>query len=201
MALASKTLGSALIDLKRYDEAEPHFVRALAIDEKRVAASPNSAVARLDLSFDLSLLATLRMNRGDYRGALEYWNRTIAARKALVDADANDARAKGRLAFAYLRSSSTRVELGDFAGGTRRRDERTRAGGGAPRPRIRTTRSAARTPPRPGARSDTTSAGWGGAPPHAIERHTRRAPARRTGDHSTRMGRSSRPARRSTPIA
>ena len=117
MALASKTLGSALIDLKRSDEAEPHFLRALAIDEKRAAASPNSAVARLDLSFDLSLLATLRMNRGDYRGALEYWNRTIAARKALVDADANDARAKGRLAFAYLRASSTRVALGDFEAG------------------------------------------------------------------------------------
>ena len=139
MALASKTLGSALIDLKRSDEAEPHFVRALAIDEKRVAASPNSAVARLDLSFDLSLLATLRMNREDYRGALEYWNRTIAARKALVDADPNDARAKGRLAFAYLRSSTSRFELGDFSRRHRRRDERTRAGGGAPRRRIPTT--------------------------------------------------------------
>jgi non-specific serine/threonine protein kinase/serine/threonine-protein kinase len=117
MALASKTLGSALIDLQRPDEAEPHLVRALALDEQRVAASPNSALARLDLSFDLSLFATLRMNREDYRGALEYWNRTIAARKALVDADPNDARAKGRLAFAYLRSSSARFELGDFSGG------------------------------------------------------------------------------------
>ena len=72
MALASKTLGSALLNLERLDEAEPHLVRALAIDEKRVAASPNSAPARLDLSFDMSLLATLRMNREDYRGALKY---------------------------------------------------------------------------------------------------------------------------------
>ena len=68
-------------------------------------------------------------------------------------------------------------------------------------PRTRTTRPAAPTAPRRGARSDTTSAGWGSAPPHPIERHTRRAPARRTSDPSTRMVRSSRPARRSTPIA
>ena len=117
IALVSKTLGSSLNDLERYDEAEPYYARALAIDEKRVAASPNSALARLDLSFDLSLLATLRMNHDDYRGALAYWTRTIDVRKTLVEADPRDARAKGRLTYAYLRASATRFKLGDFAGG------------------------------------------------------------------------------------
>ena len=114
LALVSKVLGSTLNDLKRYDEAEPYYARALAIDEKRVAASPNSALARLDLSFDLSLLATLRMNHDDYRGALVYWGRTIDVRKSLVEADPHDARAKGRLAYAYLRASGARFELGDY---------------------------------------------------------------------------------------
>jgi len=117
VARAAKTLGSSLNDLKRYQEAEPHLARALAIDERRVAALPHSAQAQLDLSLDLSLLATLRMNYDDPRGALSFWGRTIAVRKALVDADPKDARARGRLAFAYLRSSYVRAVLGDFAGG------------------------------------------------------------------------------------
>jgi eukaryotic-like serine/threonine-protein kinase len=114
IALAAKTLGSSLIDLRRHDEAEPYVTRALAIDEKRVAANPVSSLARLDLSFDLSLLATLRTHLRDYRGALVYWERTIVVRKALADADPRDARARGRLAFAYLRSSGARYQIGDL---------------------------------------------------------------------------------------
>lgn len=117
VARASKTLGSSLNDLHRYDEAETHYARALAIDESRVNAAPNSALAQLDLSLDLSLLATLKMNRDDNRGAWPYWERTIAIRLALVSADPKDARAKGRLAYAYLRSSSVRERLADFDGG------------------------------------------------------------------------------------
>src|SRR5262249_27791379 len=114
--LVAKTLGSSLIDLRRYDEAEPNVKRALAIDEQRVGANPSSALARLDLSFDSSLLATLRENHKDYRGALAYWERTIAVRKELVEADPKDARAKGRLTFAYLGSSHARRMIGDTAG-------------------------------------------------------------------------------------
>jgi tetratricopeptide (TPR) repeat protein len=117
VARASKTLGSTLNDLHRYTEAEAYYARALAIDEGRVAALPRSSQAQLDLSLDLSLLATLRMNYDDPRGALTFWGRTIAVRKALVDADPKDARARGRLAFAYLRSSYVRAVLGDFDGG------------------------------------------------------------------------------------
>jgi tetratricopeptide (TPR) repeat protein len=95
-ALTHKTLGSTLSAMDRLDEARAEILKALALDEGRVRADPNSALARLDLSFDVSLLAYLAASQEDYDGALEYWQRTIEMRKSLVDADPKDARAKGR---------------------------------------------------------------------------------------------------------
>ena len=201
MALASKTLGSALLNLDRLDEAEPHLVRALAIDEKRVAASPNSAPARLDLSFDLSLLATLRMNREDYRGALEYLEshdrRPQGARRCRSERRARERASRIRLP-AVIDGA---VRARRFHRRHRRRDERTRAGGGALGGESRRLDEPIGPPPRPGARSGTTSADLPGAPPGAIEQHTRRARARPTGVHSTRTRRTSPRGEPTPPIA
>jgi tetratricopeptide (TPR) repeat protein len=68
----------------------------------------------LDLSLDLSLLATVAGKQGNLASALSSWQRIIDIRRALVDADPKDARSKGRLVFAYLRSGSTRMKMKDY---------------------------------------------------------------------------------------
>jgi non-specific serine/threonine protein kinase/serine/threonine-protein kinase len=115
-ALAHKTLGSTLLELHRAAEARSEVLKALELDEKRTGADPNSALAQLDLSFDLSLLASLSANQGDFAGAVAYWQRTIRVRRSLVDADPRDVRARDRLVFAYLWSSEARRNLNDPRG-------------------------------------------------------------------------------------
>jgi non-specific serine/threonine protein kinase/serine/threonine-protein kinase len=114
VALASKSIGATLQDLHQFEEAEAHYRRALALDEARVEAEPGSAMARMDLSFDLSSLGTLLVNRKSPE-ALGYFERTIAIRRSLVEADPKDARARARLAYALLRSGRARMQLGDHA--------------------------------------------------------------------------------------
>jgi len=116
VALTYKTMGTALGDLKRYDEEKSAYLKALDLDERRVAGDPNSTVARLDLSFDTSQLATFLINRGDPAGALRYLRRTIEIRKSLVAADPKDARVRLRLAFAQLRSGRLRLRTKDTLG-------------------------------------------------------------------------------------
>ena len=117
MALASKTLGSALIDLKRLrrsrtaPRAGARHRREARRGLAELGAGPARPVVRPEPAGDAA-----DESRGLPRRP-GCSNGTIAARKALVDADPNDARAKGRLAFAYLRSSTSRFELGDFTGG------------------------------------------------------------------------------------
>ena len=114
VALACKSLGATLNDLKRYDEVEPLYRRALALDEARLAADPNSAMTRMDVSFDLSSIASLLANLRRPE-AVRYWERTIEIRRALADADPKDMRARGRLAFALKGSGSTRMRFADYA--------------------------------------------------------------------------------------
>jgi non-specific serine/threonine protein kinase/serine/threonine-protein kinase len=114
VALACKSLGATLNDLKRYDEVEQLYRRALALDEARLAADPDSAMTRMDVSFDLSSLAGLLHNLRKPE-AVAYWERTIEIRRALADADPKDMRANGRLAFALKGSGLTRMRFADYA--------------------------------------------------------------------------------------
>ena len=114
VALACKSLGATLNDLRRYDEVERLYRRALALDEARLAAEPDSAMTRMDVSFDLSSLASLLANLRRPE-AVGYWERTIEIRRALADADPKDMRARGRLAFALKGSGSTRMRFADYA--------------------------------------------------------------------------------------
>ena len=114
VALACKSLGATLNDLKRYDEVEQLYRRALALDEARLAADPDSAMTRMDVSFDLSSLASLLANLRRPE-AVGYWERTIEIRRALADADPKDMRANGRLAFALKGSGLTRMKLSDYS--------------------------------------------------------------------------------------
>ena len=118
VALASKSLGATLSDLRRYDEVETLYRRALALDEARLAADPESAMTRMDVSFDLSSLASLLANL-QRPEAVGYWERTIEIRRALADADPKDMRARGRLAFALKGSGFTRMRFADYAGAVR----------------------------------------------------------------------------------
>jgi serine/threonine protein kinase len=114
VALACKSLGATLNDLRQYDEVERLYRRALALDEARLAADPDSATTRMDVSFDLSSLASLLANLRRPE-AVDYWERTIEIRRALADADPKDMRARGRLAFALKGSGSTRMRFADYA--------------------------------------------------------------------------------------
>jgi serine/threonine protein kinase len=114
VALACKSLGATLNDLKRYDEVEPLYRRALSLDEARLAADPNSAMTRMDVSFDLSSIASLLATQ-QRPEAVRYWERTIEIRRALAEADPMDMRARGRLAFALKGSGATRMRFADYA--------------------------------------------------------------------------------------
>jgi non-specific serine/threonine protein kinase/serine/threonine-protein kinase len=111
VARCEKNLCSNLIDLGEYVVAIEHCRRAEALDQQRVAAEPGDALAKLDLSFDLSLAATYYSKTGRFEQALAKYTQTLEIRRALSEADPRDVRTRGRLAFAYLRVGDTLLSL------------------------------------------------------------------------------------------
>jgi non-specific serine/threonine protein kinase/serine/threonine-protein kinase len=111
VARCEKNLCSNLLDLGEPVAAMEHCRKAEALDSQRVAENAGDALAKLDLSFDLSLAATYYFNTGKLDQALAKYTQTLDIRRALSEVDPRDVRARGRLAFAYLRVGSTLVRL------------------------------------------------------------------------------------------
>ena len=63
VALVNKYIGGWYGGRKQFDLAEPHYRRAMEIDERTLAADPTDRPAQFDVSIDLSNLATALANR------------------------------------------------------------------------------------------------------------------------------------------
>jgi tetratricopeptide (TPR) repeat protein len=74
-----------------------HLRQAQALDEKRLAARPDNAQARLDLSFDLSETAAHLEQTGELSRALELSWQVQSIRNNLAIADPNDAQLRLRV--------------------------------------------------------------------------------------------------------
>lgn len=115
VALTDKHQGALLSVLRRYDEAIVRYETARAIDSRRVAAQPNDAVARMDLSFDLVDLGFLAHRKGDHVKARDYLSQAVALRETVAGADPKDVRAQSSLADALGREALELRESGDLA--------------------------------------------------------------------------------------
>jgi tetratricopeptide (TPR) repeat protein len=92
-------------------EALRHLRRAEALDQARVAAQPASALAKLDLSFDLSDIGWRTETSGDPAGALESYRKVVKIREELAAADPHDSWVRTRLIFARKRVADVLVKM------------------------------------------------------------------------------------------
>jgi non-specific serine/threonine protein kinase/serine/threonine-protein kinase len=93
-------------------EALEHLRQAQALDEGRVAAQPDSALAKLDLSFDLSDIGWRTERTGDLPGALGVYRKVVIIRQALADADPHDSWVRTRLIFSRKRVADVLAKMG-----------------------------------------------------------------------------------------
>jgi hypothetical protein len=99
-----------------------HARQAERIDTQRLAAAPDDADRKLDLSFDLSMLASLSAEGGDWRASREYFARTVAIRRELAAADPRNARYQERLGAGLLYLAFASLYLDDLADASRHVD-------------------------------------------------------------------------------
>jgi non-specific serine/threonine protein kinase/serine/threonine-protein kinase len=89
-------------DYNRVDRARAreHALKAVGLDEKRVQADGRDAQAKLDLSFDLSMVATSYRLHQDLDNAVLFARRCLEIRRSLWQADPENYQARDRLVYA-----------------------------------------------------------------------------------------------------
>src|SRR6185295_15787366 len=80
-----------------------NYDRSLQIERTLIAANPDNASMRLDISYTLSDLALIHRKSKDYPGALRFGLESMAIREELCAADPKDKRARNALAAIYSR--------------------------------------------------------------------------------------------------
>jgi non-specific serine/threonine protein kinase/serine/threonine-protein kinase len=93
-----------------------HLRRSLELDERRSAAYPSDAGARLDVSTDLSEIGHCFLGIGKAAEALQVYRRALAIRADLAAADPKNMLAHTRLGFAHLSVGGALDALKDNAG-------------------------------------------------------------------------------------
>ncbi len=94
-ALGHKYLAAEEIPLA---ERLRHAERALELDRANLQTKPGDPAARLDLTFDMSMMANIVSHTGDRQGAAKQYREVVAVRRELHDADPANARFTERLA-------------------------------------------------------------------------------------------------------
>jgi eukaryotic-like serine/threonine-protein kinase len=97
VALIEKHIAGVYYALGDYSDSLSHDRRAVEIDEKRLAAEPQSPTARMDLSFDLVELGSCLHELRDEKAASDNLRRAIALRRDVAAADPHDFRAQSEL--------------------------------------------------------------------------------------------------------
>ena len=103
LALAYKKVGAVRSALGEPEAALESLGRALAIDEQRLAADPGHPEVRLDVSFDHGDLGYALLQIGRAREAAAHYERAVALRRSVADADPQDVRAREVLRGGQLR--------------------------------------------------------------------------------------------------
>lgn len=109
IALAAKNLAAVEQRFRAFDDALKHLERAREIDAQRCRNAPQNAPAKLDLSFDWSELAELKIRTDDLPAAAGAYREARAIREELLARDPGNQRLRDRVA--YIRSREGRVQL------------------------------------------------------------------------------------------
>jgi len=117
VALIAKYLGGTFENLQRHDLAAPHYARAVELDEARLRATPDSRNVRLDAAISISGLAALAAARDDLDEAARLFERSLAIRRSVVEADPKDVQARERLGYALFRSGQIQSRRGELVTG------------------------------------------------------------------------------------
>jgi non-specific serine/threonine protein kinase/serine/threonine-protein kinase len=102
-ALTSKRLAAQLAVLGHLDEAMRHYRSALAIEENWLAAEPQSASAKMAISFSHSDIGFILNKQGKHSQAARHFRIAVRLREELAAADPKNVRARAALAAAYAR--------------------------------------------------------------------------------------------------
>jgi tetratricopeptide (TPR) repeat protein len=89
--------------------------RAIAIDRARIERQPLNRPATLELTFDLSVLASWYKQSGQPREAIRVFQEVLATREELLRADPRDEQAKDRLLYVLVQLGQLYRQLGDRA--------------------------------------------------------------------------------------
>ena len=119
VALMAKYLGSTFENLQRNDLAAPQYARAVELDEARLRATPDSRDVRLDAAISISGLAAVAAARDDLDEAARLFERSLAIRRSVVEADPKDVQARERLGYALFRSGQIQSRRGELVTGRR----------------------------------------------------------------------------------
>jgi tetratricopeptide (TPR) repeat protein len=92
------------------EQAEAHHRRAVELDEKRLAATPDDRQAQLDTAISIAGLARALEHRGDLDETLRLLDRSVAIRRRLADTD--PANVQTRALLGSVLSDSARVLRG-----------------------------------------------------------------------------------------
>ena len=107
VALVEKYLGGQF-EMKDPAASVRHYQRALDLDERRLARTPDDPQARLDTAIDLSNVAVAYERLNDFERGVVLRTRSMEMRRALAQADPQNDLIRGRLAYAL--ASLARVE-------------------------------------------------------------------------------------------
>jgi tetratricopeptide (TPR) repeat protein/tRNA A-37 threonylcarbamoyl transferase component Bud32 len=122
VALVEKYLATVL----PVNQSEPHHMRAVELDEKRLAAAPDDRQAQLDTAISLAGLARVVEQKGDLdqtRGLLE---RSLAIRRRLADTDPANVHVRDRLGSVLSDVARVHRKRGDVSSAKARGEEAVR---------------------------------------------------------------------------
>ena len=115
--LAEKYWGGLLDQLDRDDEADVHYSRARALDEKRYARDPDNRGVQFDLAIDLANSATIAEGAGRVDDAYALYSRSLEMRQKLWASDPRDVRTKGRVGYVRTRLALLEIRRGHASAG------------------------------------------------------------------------------------
>jgi tetratricopeptide (TPR) repeat protein len=115
IAYADVLKGLSDLDLSegKLDQALELRRQVLNIRRQLAARSPRDPDRQADLSIALVLVGDVPHDRGDFRGAVEFYQQALAIDETLVQADAGSHRFCSNLVWSYIRLSRLAFELGD----------------------------------------------------------------------------------------
>jgi serine/threonine protein kinase len=114
VAGVAKSRAEVLRFLGRNEEAEPLARHSVALEERRLAASPGNARILMDLGISSGTLGSILDRRGNYAEALKVHARSLEIRQQLAAADPRNVDAQTRLGASYNALAFTHRHLKQY---------------------------------------------------------------------------------------